>query len=81
MVFEQPLIAALAWQCADGFTRDIARGRIEADPLLADLEAVAHAIARMLRPPGVTPDGAAVNALAAIGLVLTCGAADHRALT
>ena len=81
MVFEQPLIAALAWQCADGFTRDVARGLIEADPLMVDLEAVAHAIARMLRPAGVTPDGAAVNARAALGLVLTCGAADRCALT
>ena len=81
MVFEQPLIAALTWQCADGFTRDVARGLIEADPLMADCEAVAHAIARLLRPAGMTPEGASVNARAALGLVLTCGIVDHRTPT
>ena len=81
MVFEQPLIAVLTWACADDFTRDVARGLIEADPLMADCEAVAHAIARTLRPAGVTPEGAAVNARAALGLILTCGAAGHRTLT
>lgn len=82
MVFEQPLIAALAWQRADDFTRDIARGLIQADPLMVDREAVAHAIARMRRPAGVTPEGAAINARAALGLVLSCGAAvGRRSLT
>lgn len=80
MIFEPPLVAALAWRCADDFTRDIARGLVEADPLLVDREAVAHAIARLLCPAGVTPEGASVNARAALGLILTCGAADHRAL-
>ena len=81
MIFEPPPVATLAWQCADDFTRDIALGLIEADPLLVDHEAAAHAIARLLRPAGVTPEGAAVNARAALGLILTCGAAGHRTLT